>query len=360
MQHSLPLAQNLDLRLLGAADVAQASQYWRDAHRLLIAHESRYPGIDKWITRKVAPQIGTSNRETYVGYISGRPVLCAVAKIGSRAKICHLSIAPEYQNSQVGQLMFSLLAARLRRVAQEVHFTLPEGLWASKGDFFQGFGFVRPLLSARQYRRGEAELACSLPLQQFWKAASEKIPSLCEAFEVSQFGLGSGMVLSLKPVNAERILTGVKSIEVRKCFSPRWLGERVALYASEPRAAIVGEARIELVEVMTPETLWEKYGSRIGCTSEEFFQYTGTKGTVYAIGLGSVRPYDEAMPLREIASLIQRKLAPPQSYLAVRNNSIWAQAISVAAVVAGIAMFCGAMNDVSERKGKWLSSAGYR
>ena len=98
--------------------------------RHLAEHTPYYPAIGRWIEDKVIPGISSGQRIGYVGFQEDEPVLAAILKQGESSKFCHLSINEGFQGNHLGQLMFSLMAAEIRSIASEVHFTLPESLWA--------------------------------------------------------------------------------------------------------------------------------------------------------------------------------------------------------------------------------------
>jgi predicted transcriptional regulator len=139
----------------------------------------------------------------------------------------------------------------------------------------------------------------------------------------------SGILMSIKTEYARKILSGQKKVEVRKVFSKKWEASKVTIYASSPERSLVGEALIKEVVFDSPENIWRKFSSQIGCTKEEFDKYSESKNKVYAIVLQDVVPYKKSISIKEISSLIKENLRPPQNYCNLQNNSKWAQAVSM-------------------------------
>jgi predicted transcriptional regulator len=240
----------------------------------------------------------------------------------------------------LGQLFFTQMTLEARHIAKEIHFTLPESLWESKAGFFHSFGFAQAAKSTKQYRDNDTELVCTAPLPEVLHASLNRLPALVRKFNVGGYSLGGDLLVSMKPQYAERILSGVKIIEIRKKFSAKWIGCKAVLYSSSPQQALVGEATVRSVSSGTPGDVWAKFQSGLGCTSSEFSKYVGPAQVVSAIELDDVFPYKEPISLSQISHLLglEEDLRPPQSYCDLRldkNQGAWANAAAVASVLHG-------------------------
>src|SRR5438046_9254187 len=120
--------------------------------------------------------------------------------------------------------------------------------------------------------------------------------------------------MSLRPRHAQAILQGRKKVELRRSFSHRWLGSRLSLYASAPVSSIDGEAVIERLVEWEPDLIWREFSSCLGCTREEFDEYSAGAEKVYALILTDVRKYPTPVSLSTARTLVDPKLRPPQSY----------------------------------------------
>ncbi len=322
-----------DLRFIRLAkdDVVESSDKIRLLSTQISKHEEMYPNIDNWLKSKVLTGIKEKNRVAYIGLNNDIPIASAVLKLGSFSKFCHLHIDQEYQNQNIGELLFSMMALDARRRANEVHFTLPESLWIDKGDFFRSFGFQEAKKSKVQYRSYEDELRCTTSFSTVWNSVLEKLPKIITSLTKTHDDIFSGILISIKPAYVEKIMSGEKLIEIRKRFSTKWIGCRITIYSSSPTQAIYGYATIDNVKKDSPETIWSQFGQHIGASKQEYDAYLGASKQVYAISLKDFQPYHNPIPLSQIEGLLNHEtLKPPQSYTSLSKNINWARAISIA------------------------------
>ena len=92
--------------------------------------------------------------------------------------------------------------------------------------------------------------------------------------------LKSTILLSIKPVYAESILSGKKTVEFRKASFPKRVCIMV-LYATSPVRRIVGIVKAKAVVVLSPAGAWRRYRTR-GAIDKEAFDayYAGAKKAV--------------------------------------------------------------------------------
>lgn len=336
-EHAPKHAPRVGIVRLAHDDVRRWSDHWSSFVRLLNEHEHMYPNIRDWATSKVGPTMLVDKRSVYLAYVDDKPAAAAVLKHGTAAKFCHLSVKDQFQGSGLGDIFFSLMTVDAgRRGAQEAYFTLPEGLWDKRRDFFSSFGFSTARHAHAQYRLFQNELRCAAPLSEVWAAALGKLPSLMKRFSAERGAVDEGgLLMSIKPRYAEQILSGKKRVELRRMFSPRWAGHRVVLYASNPVGALVGEAKIAHVVAAPPKDIWPAFGSQLGCTRREFDEYVGESAEVFAISLDNVRPYSHRVSRKDMSRVIGVDLRPPQSYSTLIANNDWGRAVSVAAILRG-------------------------
>lgn len=298
----------------------------------LSSHEEYYPGISSWINKKVVPGLRTGERVGYIGLENDRPILAAVLKRGESAKFCHVSIEEGFKSNKYGSLLFSLMAAEVRHSASEIHFTLPEGLWARERPFFESFGFTSAEVAQQQYRLFEGELRCSAPFERVWSNVLAGLPRLLTSASISGYGFNDGVVLSVREPHAQAIMEGRKTIEVRRRFSERWSGCRASVYAAGV-GALLGEVTIEEVVRGDPIELWERFSEGMGCSFESFSEYVGDREEVFVLRLAQARPYASPLPLSQLSSLISANLRPPQSYCTSAGSEAWNQALAAAALL---------------------------
>lgn len=295
-------------------------------------NEDKYPGIDGWFARRVVPGLQSGERKAYIVLDGGRSVAAAILKLGESAKLCHLRIEDGYQDASLGQILLIQMAFDLLSDAKEVHFTLPESLWAVRREFFSSFGFLKAEKTTLRYRRDEDELFCSSPIERLYSAVLKKIPQVLRRLRLGRYPDQPDLLMSVKPKFAEKIMNGSKSIEIRRQFSGRWANHDVAFYASQPMGALIGKATVNSVTRGRPDDLWSRFEGQIGCSRPEFDAYVSDADEVTAIEFKNVCAYDNSVALNRLKDLLREKLAPPQSYFGVSSvkNRIWLNAIYLA------------------------------
>jgi len=334
MQPELPFGQGIGIVRLGAVDSIRQSKFLQDLLALVEESEGMYPNIRRWLRGRVIPGLKTGERAIFMAYRGTTPIASAIVKRGVQAKLCHLKISEGFKGKGLGELLMTFLLADLEPVAEEIHFTLPESLWESRGEFFESFGFGEISESGRQYRLFDRELRASAPFSGAWSQVIRRLPKIAHRISVCNDHLNTRLLMSLKPRNAESILNGEKTVEVRRRFSSRWVGHYLTLYASGESSTIVGSARIANVIEANPSSIWSQYGPRIGCSEAIFQDYTHGSANVFAIELEDVHTFERAISLSQLSSLLGSDLHPPQSYCSLTNeNSLWSAAVSLATIL---------------------------
>ncbi len=330
-----PMATNFTFATLNAEDAKKRSDNLHLLGSLLSECSGMYPAIDTWYRDKVIPGLRTGQRVAYIAFEGDSPIASAVMKQGEHAKFCHLRIHEEFRDEDLGRMFFTQMALEARHQAKDIHFTLPESLWASHSEFFRSFGFESAVHSSRQYRNGEEELACAAPLPLVWERALQHLPKLIAKFQPSGYSLASDLILSIHPKYAEKVFAKSKTVEIRKSFSTKWVGKRAVVYATHPSSSLMGEVRVCNVIQDDPRVIWETFGSAIGCTAAEYVSYVGAASTVWAINLEEPRVYKTPLGIANVSHLIKRDLKAPQSYCGVAPESDWSTATSVASLLHG-------------------------
>ena len=90
-------------------------------------------------------------------------------------------------------------------------------------------------------------------------------------------------IISIKPKYADAILAGGKTVELRRRIPPIEIGSRLWIYATRPKAAIVGSVVLRKVVSMTPDELWRHCGDLAGIGRYDYDSYFD--GTDVALGL---------------------------------------------------------------------------
>jgi predicted transcriptional regulator len=93
----------------------------------------------------------------------------------------------------------------------------------------------------------------------------------------------SEAIISIRPNFAEAIMSGQKTVELRRKIPSIPVGTRLWIYATRPTAAVVGSAVVEVIDRGTPQAVWDTYSDRIGINRCDFDHYFD--GTNEAIGI---------------------------------------------------------------------------
>jgi predicted transcriptional regulator len=326
---------NLQIARLSGKDVLLETDLLQVFRAAIKQHEVMYPNISFWLEKKVLPGIENGSRIAYLGFCNDQPVVTAVAKRGDSTKFCHLHIDKNIQDKNLGELFFSLMVIDVRHIANGIHFTLPESLWARERNFFSSFGFTEVLKAPTQYRSFDEELICKSTFDRVWNATLEKLPKLIDLHSLDHQNISNGLLMSIRPEYIKKIFNGDKVVEIRRKFNHKWSNRRVTLYSSHPTKAVMGYAIIQSVLSDSPDNIWDNYGSQLGCTRKEFDSYTDGLNKVFAIQLHEIQPYKTPMPLSQLSWFLNEDLVPPQSYSSLKQNKTWLNAITIAEILQG-------------------------
>lgn len=121
------------------------------------------------------------------------------------------------------------------------------------------------------------------------------------------------ILISVKKEYAARILTGEKTVELRRRPVNVAPGSRIWIYTKMPYAEISLFATVKDVMVANPSKLWKEHGQVVGITRLEFDRYL--KGTSRACGivLSNVHLITPALGLSELRSQ-SSSFHPPQFF----------------------------------------------
>lgn len=95
-------------------------------------------------------------------------------------------------------------------------------------------------------------------------------------------------IISIHPEFAEAILRGEKTVELRRRIPNTPVGTRLWIYATRPRAAVVGTAIIEKILRLPPLTIWNTYESQLCISRGAYNSYFKGSNEAIAIFLKEV------------------------------------------------------------------------
>ncbi|TKJ41052.1 hypothetical protein CEE37_05140 [candidate division LCP-89 bacterium B3_LCP] len=306
-----------------------------DHQTVVLEAEDLYPGIHVWYDKKAKPGLESGERIGYLVTKNGIPVGAALAKHDENSKICTVRVRDEAIHDGIGKILFLLMAMNLRIGTKKVHFTAPENLWDKYSKFFEEMGFTNRGYFEDQYRLFDPEIFAEADYKYFSNFVFRNYLPLYAGLIANINGEKIDMILSLKPVYAERVINKTKIMELRKKFSSKWIGKWALIYSSSPIQAFVAKVKVKDVIQDTPESLWLKWHDAIDCRLEEFTAYTHGINIIYGIVLDDVQKI-EPIPKWQLEHLLHRDLVPPQSYLGVENNPDWKSAVGMSHLMRGL------------------------
>ena len=121
------------------------------------------------------------------------------------------------------------------------------------------------------------------------------------------------MILSLRPRFADAILSGAKTVELRRTEPRIRVPTRALVYASTPVRALLGTCVVTSVESGDLGALWQAHGAGSGLDHGEFLRYFEGVGAGSALSLASPRRFSRPIPLVELRSR-PTGFRPPQSF----------------------------------------------
>lgn len=118
------------------------------------------------------------------------------------------------------------------------------------------------------------------------------------------------LVLSLKPRFAEAILSGQKTVELRRVEPRIKVPTRALVYASSPTCSLIGQCVVYEVHRLPLPTLWYRFGPQTSLAQEEFRAYFAGTDTGVALLLSSPVRLPSVVPLAQLRQSVDRFRAP--------------------------------------------------
>lgn len=124
------------------------------------------------------------------------------------------------------------------------------------------------------------------------------------------------VILSIKPMYVDNILSGLKKFEFRKVAFKKHNVTSVIIYSTKPVGKVVGEFDIKKTHIDSPEAIWKKTRHHAGINKKLFNAYYADSSLAVALEIGEVRPYKTPIDLSDI----RRGLTPPQSFCYISDG----------------------------------------
>lgn len=122
------------------------------------------------------------------------------------------------------------------------------------------------------------------------------------------------IVFSVKPEYSRKIVSGEKTVELRRRFPMSVpAGTTALIYETSPTRALSGIAEIGEVHQKTPLEIWKAFGARACIARKDFDAYFSGVDRAFAIELRRGRSLRRPLGLRELRDRFS--FEPPQSFL---------------------------------------------
>ena len=124
----------------------------------------------------------------------------------------------------------------------------------------------------------------------------------------------NSVVLSINPEYANKILSGQKTVELRRRFPLLWPEKVTAyIYATSPVKAMIGAAQILDVLKLPLEDIWSQYQNEASIQLAHFENYFSGLTEGYALILGDPQSLGKPFRLKDLQTELD--FCPPQSFL---------------------------------------------
>jgi predicted transcriptional regulator len=123
----------------------------------------------------------------------------------------------------------------------------------------------------------------------------------------------SNILISVHTRHVENMLSGNKSVELRRRALRVDPGTRVWIYCTHPAAQVRAVAIIRRIVTAPPSEIWDRYGSTSGLLKSEFDSYFDKSQMGCALVLSDIRRLRTPLTLEAIRRSAKR-FQPPQFF----------------------------------------------
>jgi predicted transcriptional regulator len=142
---------------------------------------------------------------------------------------------------------------------------------------------------------------------------------VCNALSVSE--MSKILLISVKPEFAEKILSGTKTIELRKSSPNVAVGDLIIIYSTLPEKAIVGTCVVKAIIKKSPLQLWRSFSDKMGIDRKRYFDYFKDCEAAVGIVLTGIDRLDKKVSLDSVRKVIPR-FTPPQTFRYLNRSQV--------------------------------------
>lgn len=126
------------------------------------------------------------------------------------------------------------------------------------------------------------------------------------------------VILSIKPIYAQAIMSGTKKVEFRKKIFKKPV-DKVFVYSSSPEKKIIGYFTIENIVEESPNQLWELFNKVGGINKKDFFEYFKNSETGFSIRIKKFKKFKEGVNPKDYFE----NFCAPQSYYYLEEKTAY-------------------------------------
>ena len=126
----------------------------------------------------------------------------------------------------------------------------------------------------------------------------------------------TSVILSIKPIYAQAIMSGTKKVEFRKKIFKRPV-DKIFVYSSSPEKKIIGFFTIKEIIENSPEKLWNEFNQVGGIEKKDFFNYYQGSETGFSIKISEVEKFENGI---DPADFFENFCAP-QSFIYLEERT---------------------------------------
>ena len=104
----------------------------------------------------------------------------------------------------------------------------------------------------------------------------------------------TSVILSIKPIYSQAIMSGSKKVEFRKKTFKRQV-DKIFVYSSSPEKKIIGFFTIEEIIENSPEKLWKEFKDVGGIDKKSFFEYYENSETGFCIKISEAKKFEKGI-----------------------------------------------------------------
>jgi predicted transcriptional regulator len=121
------------------------------------------------------------------------------------------------------------------------------------------------------------------------------------------------LLVSIRPRFVSLLLSGDKTVELRRTPPNVQPGALVLIYESSPNRRLVGRGQVTSIDADEPSVIWDRHGHNTGLSREEFNGYFRGTNRAVAIKIHNVSPLTRPASLEELRAR-WTGFRPPQSF----------------------------------------------